>query len=90
MGTWRIPASHGLALGGTAIPGTTEATQDAENGQRDSGLPRETSGPQRSLEGMEVWKTERSSELSWLSIYSVWETLFLKMPLRRAAAGGGT
>lgn len=39
---------------------------------------------------MEVWKTERSSELSWLSIYSVWETLFLKMLLRRAAGGGGT
>lgn len=28
---------------------------------------------------MEVWKTERSSELSWLSIYSVWGTLLLKM-----------
>lgn len=31
------------------------------------------------LKAMEVWKTERSSELSWLSIYSVWETLLLKM-----------
>lgn len=28
---------------------------------------------------MEVWKTERSSELSWLSIYSVWGTLLLEM-----------
>lgn len=83
------PASHGLAPGSIAIPGTTEATQEAENGQCGPGLPRKEVRPQRNHEGMEVLKTDWSAEFSWLSIYSVWETV-CKDASSEGGWGGGT